>query len=639
MIMSKDLGGGSYLSPNNYSKAHNVRERKRGSTMAQFPTLIKKNPEQDTEKDKAQTDPKQPDTTASGAAASNKATKQKSQDDSSKVEAMVKVAIDKGFFFHDKLKRPFVSMEVNDNLQTFHIRSDEFREYLRYLNYKINNNVAAKSTIETTIEHLAAICRYEGEQYSVSYRVAEHEGDIYIDLASKNHNAIRISRNGWAVVDKPPVKFVRSPAQLELPAPVKGGDLNELRRFLNITNEDSFRMLLYWIIYSFSPNGPYPILVLNGESGSGKSSMMGVAKALIDPSMASNRFLPASARDLFISAINSWVLDYDNLSGCPIWLSNALCMIATKGSFATRGIYTNDSEAIFPVMRPLIMGGIEDIAVRADFAERSIVLNFPQIDKKLRLDEETFWRDFNEKRPFLLGALCDAVSCALKNRELIKPMELPRMADFAKFILAAEPALPWPEGTFTQTYYENQLTTVDKVIEGDMVAVAVMSLMEHTPSLMASPSDILKRLEQQPCIDQQIIKSYAWPKASNKLREQLTRSAGLLREKGIEMNLDCRKGGLKKFIFTNRNVAPVAENVTITGTVDPSPQNPGDPETASQRGQNTAAGFTVQDILKKLNAIPHTEIANAPDKSVMRKLKAKDTNPYADLTYESVFDK
>jgi hypothetical protein len=45
-----------------------------------------------------------------------------------------------------------------------------------------------------------------------------------------------------------------------------------------------------------------------------------------------------------IAANNGYLLAFDNLSGLPAWLSDALCRLASGGSFAVRQLYTDDDE-------------------------------------------------------------------------------------------------------------------------------------------------------------------------------------------------------------------------------------------------------------------------------------------------------
>jgi hypothetical protein len=54
-----------------------------------------------------------------------------------------------------------------------------------------------------------------------------------------------------------------------------------------------------------------------------------------------------------------------NLSGLPAWLSDALCRLASGGSFVVRKLYTNDEEVLFKAARPTLLNGIEDIVGRS----------------------------------------------------------------------------------------------------------------------------------------------------------------------------------------------------------------------------------------------------------------------------------
>jgi hypothetical protein len=68
-----------------------------------------------------------------------------------------------------------------------------------------------------------------------------------------------------------------------------------------------------------------------------------------------------------IAANNGHLLAFDNLSGLPAWLSDALCRLAKGGGFAVRQLYTDDEEVLFRAARPTLMNGIEDVISRLDF--------------------------------------------------------------------------------------------------------------------------------------------------------------------------------------------------------------------------------------------------------------------------------
>ena len=99
-----------------------------------------------------------------------------------------------------------------------------------------------------------------------------------------------------------------------MPQPVKGGDVRQLRRFVNVSSGDDWVLLLSWLIAALRPASPYPVLVLHGEQGSAKSTLARLLRALVDPNVASARSEPRDPRDLMIAANNGWIVNLDNLS-------------------------------------------------------------------------------------------------------------------------------------------------------------------------------------------------------------------------------------------------------------------------------------------------------------------------------------
>src|SRR5207245_1249553 len=152
------------------------------------------------------------------------------------------------------------------------------------------------------------------------------------------------------------------------------------------------------------------------------------------------------------------------------WLSDAFCRLATGGGFATRKLYENREEEIFEAVRPVMLNGIADLAERADLISRAIVLTLPTIADADRRDEATMWAEFDRAQPALLGALYDAVSVALCHVDGVTLPTKPRMADFAIWVTAAEPACPWEAGSFLRAYARNRRNAEEAVLDGDPVA-------------------------------------------------------------------------------------------------------------------------------------------------------------------------
>ena len=95
-----------------------------------------------------------------------------------------------------------------------------------------------------------------------------------------------------------------------------------------------------------------------------------------------------------IAATNGWVVALDNLSKMPAWLSDALCRLATGGGLSSRALYTDAEETIFAAQRPVMINGIEELAIRGDLVDRAIVISAPPIAEQDRKPQMDFYREF-----------------------------------------------------------------------------------------------------------------------------------------------------------------------------------------------------------------------------------------------------
>jgi hypothetical protein len=251
---------------------------------------------------------------------------------------------------------------------------------------------------------------------------------------------------------------------------------------------------------------------------------------LVDPNVAPVRALPREERELMIAANNGHLLAFDNLSGLPVWLSDALCRLATGGSLAVRQLYSDDEEVLFQAARPLLVNGIEDVISRPDLADRGIFLTLAPIGEPQRRSEAELWREFEIARPRMLGALLDAAVRGLRTLPNVRLTSLPRMADFALWATACEPAL-WPAGTFARAYDANRRAAVEAIIEADPVAACVRTLMAKRGSWAGTASDLLRAASG--LVGHKISN---WPQNPAALAGRLRRAQTFLRIQGIEIS-------------------------------------------------------------------------------------------------------
>jgi hypothetical protein len=365
----------------------------------------------------------------------------------------------------------------------FPIQSTDFRHWLAGRFYECNGEPASGYKLDELVSANAAEALFKGPEYRVHLRMARDGGAIWLDLADAEGQAVRVDKDGWAVVPAGEVtsKFFRPPNMRPLSEPLQGqADASLLRKLLNLSDENTFRLLLTWLSFSIVPDKPYPIVAVSGPAGAAKSSFAEFVRATIDPSEVPLFGMPRR-EDLPAFAKNNPVLCFDNLSTIGAYLADDLCRLATGGGLGGRKFYTNDGEATFNVRRPVLLTGINDVATRGDLADRTIVIRLEKIPEIGRRTDADVREAFAGAHPRILAALLDMVVMGLRRLEDIKKerRKLPRMADFAQWGFAVAPAIHWSAGDFDRAYRANRNEAFEAAIEDDPIAPHILSLLER----------------------------------------------------------------------------------------------------------------------------------------------------------------
>ena len=279
------------------------------------------------------------------------------------------------------------------------------------------------------------------------------------------------------------------------------------------------------------PFGPYPILVLYGQQGTGKSTVARIIRRVVDPQAALLMAQPRHARELCASAVNGWLLAYDQVGALPQWLSDGLCMLATGGALVSPASFSSGEHSAIHVQRPVLLSGIEEFVRRSDLADRAIFLNLPPLDPSVRGCEDDFWESFHHDYPRILGALLDAVAGGLQELPSVRLTRLPRMADFAKFAEAVGRKLGWPAGSALADYNDNRrdasMTTLD---ESPLAAFLLDLGPDYLNDWSGTPSELLTELT---LLAGKQAESPRWPKSPDRLSIELRQIAPQLGIHGI----------------------------------------------------------------------------------------------------------
>ena len=240
---------------------------------------------------------------------------------------------------------------------------------------------------------------FDGAEHPVHVRVAEHEGVRSTSISpTPSGGRSRSPRAGWRVTVDPPVRFRARAGCCRCRRRSPAARSRSCAPFLNYGSEDDFRLMIAWLVMALRPTGPYPVLALHGEQGSGKSTAAEMLRMLVDPNEALLRPAPRDERDLVIAGSNGRVIALENLSSIPQWLSDALCRIATGSGFGTRELYTDADEAMFSVQLPIVLNGIVEVVISRRSAG-PLDRPHPAADHRVRQSEDDLWREFERGSP------------------------------------------------------------------------------------------------------------------------------------------------------------------------------------------------------------------------------------------------
>ena len=425
-------------------------------------------------------------------------------DEPSALDELVTLARAQCQLKHDADRNAVAVIPKPGRQEIWRVYSTGYEEWLRTAYWRAKEAGVPETTMKSALATIAAAGVNDGEQIDLYVRAAKDNAGYLIDLCDEQWRAVLVTPTGWQVLDHSPAYFTRTQSMRPLPEPQRGGDIGLLWQHTNIPGNRRV-MVLTWLLDSFRPDTPFPVLELVGEQGSAKSTTQAVLRSLVDPNKVMLRGRPKTVEDIFVAAANNWLVSYENLSGLTAEQQDAFCTLSTGGGFASRQLYTNGEEHIMETKRPVVLNGIAVVATRPDLIDRVIHVDMPTIPPEARKDDADTSAAWERDRLLVFGALLDLFADALRLLPSVRLTHKQRLADFERFGEAVARALGFEPGEFQRQYAE---------------------------LVRAGTAGQLYDL-----LNNQIIPDRStWPKSPKGLADQLRRIAPAYRAKGIEIS-------------------------------------------------------------------------------------------------------
>ena len=348
---------------------------------------------------------------------------------------------------------------------------------------------------------------------------------LVLDLGRDDGQVVTVTGTGWDIAPRSPTTFWETNATLPLPLPERGGDLTRLRDLLNVPEQD-WPLLLAYLVAALVPDIPHPVLLLAGEHGTAKSCAARVLTSLADPCAAQLRSAPRNVIDWVVAAAASWITTLDNVSTIQPWLQDAICRASTGDGLVRRELYTDSDVTVLAFRRVVVLTSIDPGPLHGDLADRLLAVELDGIPEDRRRPEQAVMAQWRAMQPAVLGALLDLAADVLRVLPKVRAARLPRMADFARIVLAVDEVT----GSDGYARYRDQAArTAEAVAESDSVVIVVRDRVK-TPWSGTATGLLQLLTPPAPAAD--------WPDTPRALAGRLSRAAPVLRQLGWKVERD-----------------------------------------------------------------------------------------------------
>ncbi|HEY7079595.1 MAG TPA: DNA polymerase domain-containing protein [Nitrososphaeraceae archaeon] len=496
-------------------------------------------------------------------------------------------------FFIDNLGQPHAAVKIGKHLEVLQIKSSRFKNWLCKTFYdlsaergkQVDNKDAQSKKIHSaqdvenetkreekrgreededtadilTTENLNNVLRVLEAKATFSgniprelhLRVARYDNgnSILYDLTNPEWQIVRITVTGWDI-EYAPVIFTRYSNQIPQAFPSKYYPPEIFDMFIGLLNikndEDNILLFKVYIIALFYPGIQHPALMLYGEKGTAKSTLMELIKMLVDPSVIQTLAFSRHIESMVQKLAHNYICYFDNVSKIGESVSDILCRAVTGSGFSKRELFTNDDDVIYNFKRCIGINGINLGATKSDLIDRGLIIEHIPIPKhKKRLLKE-IWDKFFEIRPQLLGYIFDILVKVLKFQNLnpdgLRLSEYPRLADFAEVGETISRCMGNIPGKFIEAYFRNIDLQTRDIVENDVVGKAIEIFIDSRVSPLWNGTitellDLLTKIAQ----DNLKIKTSngkLWPQAPNSLSRRINLIKADLRNIGILVEKD-----------------------------------------------------------------------------------------------------
>ncbi len=391
------------------------------------------------------------------------------------------------------------SIPLNGNKCSYNIYSRNFRLALKSFWKKQWGELLNDKEVQDIISILEVECFNSKKKIQLNHRIYAKGRKLIYQISIDNNESILIEGGECIFIETPDFLFdgggdFKNQVEPDLTVPA-AKLLPYIRKHFNVRNEDDVILLTILIVSSMMGMGfNHPVILIQGEKGSGKSECLKKLEMIIDPKASGICTYTNSKEAIVLRLSNSYFTCFDNVSYIPKAISDLFCSAVTGACDTARKLYTDTEERILNLHAIIAMTSINGVAKSADLVDRSCLILLDRFDKSEIKTEVNVMKSFKDDLPLILGAVFNTIAQVLEDKKRVKARDKIRLADFHVKAIKIGRVLGIDEDKISEILFQNKLELSLSILESSSVAICLKELMKDKIKYVDTPTNCLNDL-------------------------------------------------------------------------------------------------------------------------------------------------
>lgn len=431
----------------------------------------------------------------------------------------------------------WVEVRDGERVKIFSVNDDRFQMLLKDIIHEYSGDIPAAGELLNQISQLEFLAYKHAISRDLTSRIALSKKNwLCYDLDASRGLAYKISADGYEDIRTPSMVFRQSATYAPQVKPDEDTEAEELpelvkRNFRLQTEEDNLLFSIYLVTAFLKPLVNVPLLILQGEKGSSKSSILRRIEQIVDPKTTDIMGAPRNNSELEIRLNNNYFTTFDNLSFLSKKTSDLIARAITGGSTYRRQLYTDTNEIALNLSCVIALNGIGMVATEADLLDRAIVFKLQRIPQSEIKTERELKESFESDLPKFIGAIFLCISEVFADDEPVILQKRTRMADWFELAVKVGRIFGLEDEKTAEVIWKNQKAVNKQALAENLVAQCLLELMSTRQEYFGSVTDLLGDLCE--IAERNAIKSSQLPGQPNVLSRRLNELKSNFEEAGV----------------------------------------------------------------------------------------------------------